>query len=104
MRNALRATILIAAAALLPATTSSPAAAFGDQCYRDIKATGGIGGTMKSARNNAIAAWEAAAAKRYGNRFANWYYSADRTFDCSWDNSGTRIRCTATAGPCGRKR
>jgi hypothetical protein len=104
MRLFLRATALLAAAALLPATTSSPAEAFGDQCYRDIKATGGPGRSMNAARSNAIAAWEAAAGQRYGSRFANWYYSADRTFECNWDTSGTRIRCVAIAGPCGRKR
>jgi hypothetical protein len=104
MRYALRAATLLAAAALLPATTSSPATAFGDQCYRDIKATGSPGRSMTAARSNAIGAWEAAASNRHGRRFANWYYSADRTFDCTWDNSGTRIRCVAIAGPCGRKR
>jgi hypothetical protein len=99
-RYLLAASAAVALAAALP----SEAAAFGDQCYGDVKARGSVQGSMSSARNAAIAAWESAASRRYGSRFANWYYSGDRTIDCSWDNSGRRIQCTALAGPCGRKR
>lgn len=68
-----------------------------------MKATGSVQSSMSHARDAAVAAWESAVARRYGSRFANWYYSADRTFECSW-NDPSRIRCVAIAGPCGRKR
>lgn len=89
---------------IVPASTATPAAAFGDTCYRDVRAKGSVQGSMRNARDAASSAWEQAVRKRHGGRFANWWYSADRTFDCSWDVSGRRIQCTAIAGPCGRKR
>jgi hypothetical protein len=104
MRLLLRAVaLLFAIVIILPASVSTPAEAFGDTCYRDVRATGNVQSSMKGARASAIAAWESAVSRRYGSKFANWYYSADRTFDCSW-NDPSRIRCVATAGPCGRKR
>jgi hypothetical protein len=93
----------VVAAALLALPTTE-AQAFGDQCFRDVKAQGSVQSSMGRARTAAIAAWESAAQRKHGSRFANWYYSGDRTIDCSWDASGTRIRCTAVAQPCGRKR
>ena len=86
------------------ALSAPEAQALGDQCYRDAKAQGSVQGSIDRARNSAIAAWESAAQRKHGNRFADWYYSGDRTIDCSWDASGTRIRCVAVALPCGRKR
>ena len=90
--------------ALVSALGAGEASAFGDRCYRDTSAKGTVQGSMSSARNAAIAAWESKAAKQHGRRFANWYYSADRTIDCKWNNSGSRIWCTAIAVPCGRVR
>jgi hypothetical protein len=104
MRQLLRASALILAMSAATALTSTTAVAFGDTCYRDVKARGSVQRSMSSARGAAIAAWQQAVAKRYGSRFANWYYSADRTFECSWDASGRNIRCIAIAGPCARKR
>lgn len=95
--------VLFAAAVALPVATATPAAAFGDTCHRDVRVRGAVQPTMSSARDSAIAAWEKVVSQRYGARFANWYYSADRTFECSWDATGTRIRCLAIATPCGRK-
>jgi hypothetical protein len=89
---------------VLPAGTAAPAQAFGDTCHRDVTARGSVQGSMSSARGAAIDAWERAVSRKHGSRFANWYYSADRTFDCSWNTGGNRITCVATAGPCGRKR
>jgi phage-related minor tail protein len=85
-------------------TAAAPEArAFGDVCYRDIQVTGGAASTMGGAYQAAIERWQATAARQHGARFANWYYSADRTFDCSWNESGSRIRCVANAAPCGRR-
>lgn len=95
--------LLFASAIALPAATATPAAAFGDTCHRDLRVKGTVQPTMSSARGAAIAAWESTVAQRHGSRFANWYYSADRTFECTWDATGTRIRCLAIATPCGRK-
>ena len=94
---------LVALAAILATGAPSEAQAFGDTCLRDVRAKGSVQNTMGRARSAGIAAWESTVRQRHGSRFANWYYSGDRSIDCSWDQSGTRIRCTATALPCGRK-
>ncbi len=88
----------------IPVGTATTAQAFGDTCYRDVTARGSVQSSMSAARNSAIAAWESAVSRKHGARFGNWYYSIDRTFDCSWNNAGNRIKCLAVAGPCGRKR
>jgi hypothetical protein len=94
----------LALVAAVLAWPTSEARAFGDKCYKDVKAQGSVQGTMGRARSAAIAAWESATQRKHGSSFANWYYSGDRTIDCSWDASGTRIRCVAVAQPCGHKR
>jgi hypothetical protein len=96
--------IVLVSVAFAASLYSSDANAFGDTCYRDVRAGGSVQSSMNAARNAAIGAWESAAAKRHGSRFSNWYYSGDRTIDCNWDTSGRKIRCTATALPCGRTR
>lgn len=96
--------ICLSAAVLVIVSPTPEAHAFGDTCFRDMTARGSVQGSMSSARSAAMSAWEAAAARKHGARYANWYYSADRTFDCSWNTTGNRIRCTAQAIPCGRKR
>ena len=99
-----RALVLaLLAAAILAFAPASDAQAFGDTCLRDVRAGGRVQNTMGRARSAAIAAWESTVQQRHGRRFADWYYSGDRTIDCSWDGTGTRIRCTAAALPCGRK-
>ena len=90
-------------AAVLALATPSEAQIFADTCLRDVRAKGAVRNTMGRALNAVIGAWESTVRQRHGGRFANWYYSGDRTIDCSWDSSGTRIRCTATALPCGRR-
>lgn len=90
------------AVAALATVRPTEAQAFGDTCLRDVRAQGSAQSTMTGARNAAIAAWESSVRKRHGSRFANWYYSGDRLIDCSWNASGARIRCVASALPCGR--
>ena len=84
------------------AATSGSAQAFGDRCYGNVRATGQVAGTMQDARASARTAWENSVSRRYGSKYANWTYSGDRTFDCSWNGDGRRIRCVADAVPCGR--
>ena len=90
--------------ALISLAAAGDAHAFGDTCRKDVASKGSVQGSMSAARNAAIAAWETQTSKVYGNRYANWWYSGDRTIDCSWDRSGTRIRCTAVAIPCAPRR
>jgi hypothetical protein len=94
----------LAAAVFVSPATTREADAFGDVCYRDVIVKGGMASTLRGAHRAAIDAWEARVARQYGPRHANWYYSGDRTFECSWDVTGTRIRCIARAIPCGPKR
>ena len=89
-------------AALGLASTTGSAHAFGDRCYANVRATGQIASTMQDARASARTAWENSVSRRYGSKYAAWTYSGDRTFDCSWNGDGRRIRCVADAVPCGR--
>jgi hypothetical protein len=105
---ALRARVLLACAglaAVIGVTAAVPEAhAFGDTCHAPIRVRGDFTPTQRGAMASARAQWESAAARRHGQRFANWYYSGDREFECSWNQSGTRFRCFAIAMPCGKKR
>jgi hypothetical protein len=56
---------------------------------------------MTAAQQSAIAAWQKAVARSNGTRYANWFYSGDRTINCRWNDSGTVFRCQASAVPCG---
>jgi hypothetical protein len=94
--------VLCLAGALMTGGAGEAQAFFGDRCFRDLQVNGRVQGTMADARGAAIAAWEKQAAKRHGARFANWYYSADRSIDCFWNEAGNKIRCRAIATPCGR--
>lgn len=83
---------------------SNEAQAFGDKCFKPLKVTGDWSPSHRSAMASARGAWEAEVEARHGGRFANWYYSGDRTMDCKWDASGESFICATTATPCGRKR
>ena len=96
---------VIAVSLLVSTFAVAPAAAIGDQCfYPGLTAKGSAQGSMGAAYSAARAAWETAAAKKHGRRNADWWYSGDREFACSWNTSGSRIVCTAYAVACGRKR
>lgn len=102
MRYFILATLGYAALSL---QSAAPASAFGDKCYYPgIQVRGETRGSMQSAHRSAISAWQATAERQHGRRAANWYYSADRTIDCSWNRSGSEISCVATAAPCRPRR
>jgi hypothetical protein len=80
--------------------TISPA--YATRClYPERAVAGPIRGTISKAQSAAISAWQAAVSRRHGPRFANWYYSGDRTIQCKWNDRGNKIRCQASAVPCG---
>lgn len=98
----LAATIL---SALGTATAPTSAHAFfGDVCLDEVVARGAWRGSHSSAITSARRAWEPAAAKRYSRRFADFEYSGERQFTCSWNDAGTRYRCTVSARACGPKK
>ncbi len=95
---------LLTAAGLLAAMmTVAPvsASAFGETCYPSVTATGREKTSMRLAMWSAVARWEAAADRKHGGAYDEWYYSGDRTIDCKWDSKGTRFTCKAKALPCG---
>lgn len=97
--------LVVSALVLAAAQAAAPEAqALGDVCLKDVRARGSAQTSMSAARASAMSAWEHTVAKRHGARFADWWYSGDRAFDCSWGPSGRDIRCVALAVPCGRKR
>ena len=102
----MRKTFIAAALATLASGSwTAPASAFGDRCiYPGVTARGSAQPSMGKAYAAARSAWEAQTARQHGKRYADWWYSGDRTFDCSWNNSGSKIVCVAYAAPCGRKR
>lgn len=83
---------------------STEAQAFGDQCFNPLRVEGQDRSSMRAAMASARHQWERVVTQRQGGRYADWYYSGDRSMDCTWDRSGTVIRCTTTATPCGPKR
>lgn len=91
--------------ALGAATAPSSAQAFlGDVCLDEVVARGSWKGSHSSAIASARRAWEPAAAGRYGRRFADFDYSGERQFTCTWNDAGTRYRCTVSARACGPKK
>lgn len=84
---------------------ASPAAAvFGDVCLDEVVVRGAAAGSYAAAVTSASRAWEPVAAKRHGRRFADFSYSGERQFSCTWNDPGTRYRCTVSARPCGQKK
>lgn len=95
---------MIAIAALASLVRASPAEAmFGDICLDEVVARGAEARSYRSAVTLASRAWERAAAMRYGRRFADFAYSGERQFTCTWNDAGTRYRCTVSARACGPK-
>lgn len=97
MRHSLAALALVTIATAFSAPSAH---AFGDTCRRPIEATGSVQSTMQAARASAMAAWERSVRRLEGGRFADWSYSGDREFECSWTGIGVRITCKARATPC----
>lgn len=69
--------------------------------YPERGVTGAPRNTYAAAQESAIAAWQKSVARDKGSRYANWYYSGDRTISCRWNDRGTSFRCSASAVPCG---
>ncbi len=82
---------------------AAPAWAFGDVCHGPVAAKGHREHDKHVAMASAIRHWQHSASHKHGARFADWYYSGDRSISCSWDAPGRHFWCTATARPCGRK-
>jgi hypothetical protein len=69
--------------------------------YPERAVTGAPRNSMSAAQQSAIAAWQKSVVRNHGTRYANWYYSGDRTIACRWNDRGTVFRCQASAVPCG---
>jgi hypothetical protein len=80
---------------------SAPATAW-DTCHAPLKGKGHKTHDMRSAMASAKHHWVHAADDKYDSKFADWYYSGDRSISCSWDKPGRHFWCTATARPCAR--
>lgn len=95
--------ILTAMVAVVAATTVmvQPAFATRESCKAAITAEGHETQGWRAAMTSAIRHWQREALEEHGRGFADWYYSADRTITCKWDNKGVRYQCIATAKPCG---
>jgi hypothetical protein len=98
MRNAFWVLAVAAGGSVLVAATPAEAT----RClYPERALTGAPRNSMSAAQKTAIAAWQKAVARSNGKRYANWYYSGDRTISCRWNDRGTVFRCQASAVPCG---
>jgi hypothetical protein len=90
---------------LLSLVSAEPAEAlWGETCRDEVVVRGAVSRSHGGAIDAAIRAWGPAAAKRYGRRFADYHYSGERQFNCTWNDAGTRYRCTLSARPCGSKK
>lgn len=92
--------LVVLVAATAAGGTVAPAVA-GEVCKKPVSAVGRQVRGEGNARTSAIAAWQRATARQYGRRFADYYYSGDRSFSCTWDPQGVTYRCGVTAMPCG---
>ena len=93
---------LVAMAGVVGGLFSLTAPAHATRClYPERSVTGEFRGTMAAARGSAIGAWQGRVARKSGARYANWYYSGDRTLTCRWNDRGTKFKCQASAVPCG---
>jgi hypothetical protein len=103
VRPVVTAIALSVTAYVFAVSSTTPAAAFfgGETCKRPVTAVGAKVRGEGNARNSAIAAWQRETARKYGRRFADYYYSGDRTFTCTWDSRGVYYKCGVTALPCG---
>jgi hypothetical protein len=91
----------LAAVACGPALLAATPAEATRCLYPERAVTGAPRNSMTAAQNSAIAAWQKAVQRNKGSRYANWYYSGDRTIACRWNDRGTMFRCQASAVPCG---
>lgn len=95
----------VIASAIGSGIAPTPAVAFfNDVCLDEVVARGASKGSHAAAIKSAKRAWEPAAAERYGRRFADFSYSGERQFACTWNDAGTRYRCTVSARACGPKK
>jgi hypothetical protein len=94
----LMTSVMILGAQLAP----TPAAAFGDRCYASV-AERGKAHSMRDAMREARHNWKHEVAHRHGARAADWDYSGDRRYDCSWDAPARHFTCVASASPCERR-
>ena len=93
----------LTALAMVTLVTLPLAPAYATRCiYPERTVTGPIRSTFSAAQNAAIGAWQTSANRKHGKRFANWYYSGDRSVSCRWNDRGNRIKCHASAIPCGQ--
>lgn len=99
--TALAAAVLLGLAVVAMIDSASTPAVAGEMCRKPVSAVGRSVRGESNARNSAIAAWQRATAKKYGRRFADYTYSGDRSFACTWDARGINYRCGVTALPCG---
>jgi hypothetical protein len=97
----MRSALVIMASAMV-GLLMMPAPAHATRClYPERSATGAFRSTMAAAQASAIGVWQSRVARKNGARFADWYYSGDRTITCRWNDNGTKFRCKAAAVPCG---
>jgi hypothetical protein len=80
--------------------TAAPAAAWGERCHEPIAADGRWKSSWRSAKYDAMRAWQVAAHKRFGRAYADWWYSGDRVIHCQWNAKG-HYQCTGVARACG---
>ena len=88
------------AAVVLTILMSTNSAQAFDKCHLNVAARGDRKPSMDQAMASARTHWRSEVGESHGRRFNDWWYSGDRSFDCSWDASGTRISCVANARPC----
>lgn len=98
MSNGRRLLLIAAATASLAAAPEASA----ETCLRMVVSASGstsMWNNEGAAKQSAIVAWSAAAAKDHGPDYASWALARGKNVSCAPVAKST-IRCTATAAPC----
>lgn len=83
---------------------SSVPALASDNCLAAVDAVGRWKSSERAAMGSAVAAWEHKVSRKISRRYADYWYSGERAFNCTWKPDGSAYKCAVSARPCARVR
>lgn len=89
-----------AAALVLAAAVSSPAAAAGKACKASFTSNGNMHLTKYGALKSAREVWQAQVRAQYGAEYSTWTKAKATSSACEKANLLTNFTCSVTAKPC----
>jgi hypothetical protein len=99
----MRSGLGFAALAVGLVVSSVPALAT-DNCLVAVNEVGRWKSSERAAMGSAIGAWERKVSHKISRRYADYWYSGERVFNCTWKADGSAYKCAVSARPCARVR